>query len=369
MRLYSLVFLLFCIDAFSQAVAAPGCDSDTMSRDIMTSRIITYQGKQILLLAGGVDAEAHGRVRNRIRRTGSYAEVWLCSGGGVVEQGKKIGRELQRARAKVRIPDGYFCASSCTIITLGGYLRIIEDGAEFIVHAASSFLQIDAGIYTEVDCTRSRLEQACASLSQQFRAQGLNQCSAREFKSASKSCNFFAREDNRGGGHFHLKTEQLIDWQPSEATLRVFLDSRSSPVEWGHFDLLRYFQEMLLDGQTNHINQDAYTNLFRQFASQSIFSRGSTERLDLGSIAAALAETNNILEERVIWQEAFTQTELTAQDQLVTFLRPHAHELGPAGTEALDIYEATLDCRIQALCYLAGHQAAALGYHNYNEDN
>ena len=368
MRLSLIALCTLCLSTVAQAVAAPGCDKSALGSDIMSAQLATYQGKRILILAGGVDPEAHQRVRGPIRRTGSYSEVWLCSGGGAVREGKKIGRELQRARAKVRIPDGYLCASSCTIMTLGGYLRIIEDGAEFIVHASSRVSEIAAGIQFEISCANNRLEQACQILSQEFQAQGLNHCSVSDFRSASASCSFITQDDNRGRRTYYIKTEQLTQWRPSERTLQIVLDSYSASAERGYLDLLQYYQEMLLDGQTTLINRGAYNTLFHEYYSGSVQRRGATERLKLQATASTLASTNNILAERVIWQEAVTQTELTAQEQFIAFLRPHAQKLGPAGPEALNIYEATITCRIQASCYLAGHQAAVLGYHNYNED-
>ena len=369
MRLYLLALFTLCLSAFVQAVAEPGCDEDTLQAETMSAQLATYQGKRILILAGGVDPKAHQRVRGPIRRTGTYSEIWLCSGGGAVREGKKIGRELQRARAKVRIPDGYLCASSCTIMTLGGYLRIIEDGAEFIVHASSRVSRIAAGVRFEVSCSNSRFEQACPILSQEFQAQGLSQCSVTDFRNASASCSFIAPEDNRGRRAYRMRTEQLTQWRPSARTLQIVLDSHSTYAERGYLDLLQYYQEMLLDGQTALINRRAYNTLFDAYHSKSIQSRGTTERLNLEVTASTLARTNNILEERVVWQEALTQTELTAQEQFIAYLRPHAEKLGPAGPEALNIYEATITCRIQASCYLAGHQAAVLGYHNFNEDS
>lgn len=82
-------------------------------------------------------------------------EVWLLSGGGHVSAGLGMARVLREYGAFVRVPSastlsastgtvrfdgGGFCASSCTITFMGGALRQVDRGAQFILHSASSFL-------------------------------------------------------------------------------------------------------------------------------------------------------------------------------------------------------------------------------------
>jgi hypothetical protein len=82
-------------------------------------------------------------------------EVWLLSGGGHVSAGLGMARVLRQYGALVRVPSaatlqastgavrfdgGGFCASSCTITFMGGALRQVDRGAQFVLHSASSFL-------------------------------------------------------------------------------------------------------------------------------------------------------------------------------------------------------------------------------------
>jgi hypothetical protein len=72
-----------------------------------------------------------------------YDEVWLASGGGVLDEGLAIGEVLRRFQATVRVPPGRRCVSSCTVAFLGGVFRYIDEGATYQVHAASLFLDTD----------------------------------------------------------------------------------------------------------------------------------------------------------------------------------------------------------------------------------
>lgn len=74
------------------------------------------------------------------RRTGrAYDEVWLASGGGVLDEGIKIGRVLRAHRVAVRVRSGTACVSSCTVAFMGGLFRYVEPGATYQVHSASAF--------------------------------------------------------------------------------------------------------------------------------------------------------------------------------------------------------------------------------------
>ena len=72
-----------------------------------------------------------------------YDEVWLASGGGVLDEGLGIGDVLRRFQMTVRVPPNRECVSSCTVAFLGGVFRFIDPGASYQVHAASLFLDTD----------------------------------------------------------------------------------------------------------------------------------------------------------------------------------------------------------------------------------
>ncbi len=70
--------------------------------------------------------------------TDRFAEIWIYSGGGDLEEGVKIGRLLREKRQFVRVPYGKRCISACTVAYLGGFLRTIDPGASYEMHAYSS---------------------------------------------------------------------------------------------------------------------------------------------------------------------------------------------------------------------------------------
>jgi hypothetical protein len=86
---------------------------------------------------------------------GPFDEVWLLSGGGDLDAGIKIARDLYAHAQAVRVPNAARllkagivptedpeCVSSCTVAFMGGQFRTIDmtpgDVAEYEVHAASS---------------------------------------------------------------------------------------------------------------------------------------------------------------------------------------------------------------------------------------
>lgn len=77
------------------------------------------------------------------RRPGGkpYDEVWLHSGGGVLNEGVYIARVLRRHRMTVRVRAGTMCVSSCTVAFMGGLFRYVEAGATYQVHSASKFMR------------------------------------------------------------------------------------------------------------------------------------------------------------------------------------------------------------------------------------
>lgn len=103
-----------------------------------------------------------------------FAEVWLLSGGGLLNAGIEVADELRRRSQSVRVPNlarlraagltpartqaanVTACVSSCTVAFMGGQLRFIDlepgDEATYRVHAASAFAwppevsALDAGV-------------------------------------------------------------------------------------------------------------------------------------------------------------------------------------------------------------------------------
>ena len=108
---YMLTMLLCWPPLVAQAQGQGLCDDDAYYADDMSGVIIDRHGKSILYLFGGFGENAANNVRNQIRRTRDYDEVWMCSSGGFVNQGMAIGRQLNAVKATVRVPRGFRCVS------------------------------------------------------------------------------------------------------------------------------------------------------------------------------------------------------------------------------------------------------------------
>lgn len=98
------------------------------------------------------------RLRTELAK-GPFAEVWLLSGGGVLDAGIAVAQELYRRALTVRVPNAArlrgaglqpaisggqrltICVSSCTVAFMGGQFRFIDlepgDEATYEVHAGS----------------------------------------------------------------------------------------------------------------------------------------------------------------------------------------------------------------------------------------
>jgi len=68
-----------------------------------------------------------------------YDEVWLFSGGGLSDEGFRVGRILRKHQMTVRVRSGASCVSACTVAFLGGWFRFIDAGGSYEVHSASAW--------------------------------------------------------------------------------------------------------------------------------------------------------------------------------------------------------------------------------------
>ena len=113
-------------------------------------------GQTQLVLWGGVESGDSTRFREALALVPRPISEILILGspGGVLEEGLEIGRMIHQAKLAVRIPtrSGHLigkCVSACNFIFLGGLIRTIDVGGEFIVHLfhldiAPTFLLSDA---------------------------------------------------------------------------------------------------------------------------------------------------------------------------------------------------------------------------------
>lgn len=328
----------------------------------------TADGERVLLLAGSVDGEADKRVASRIRQK-QYSQVWLCSGGGSVEAGKEIGRALSRAKATVRVPNGFFCASACTIAHLGGYNRIIDPQANFIIHASSAYKGMGLSDFIILNCAGGTADALCGAFMSDLRSQNFAECRSMTMLQDPLADCFYLLAGGRGDGfrQMALSARYLPRLPASETVLTALIDRLTARQISYVADLLEYYQEMLLDGRRDLIDRNGYYTVRQGLNPQPLYNAtrpGPYSRM-LKEDVAAMNAAGNVADRLALWQLILTDMELNVQRQLVDFVQSGQADLGAAGLDAVKIFDAMIICQIQSSCYLEQHQAEALGFRNF----
>lgn len=347
----------------------------------MRATYVTLGESRVLLLMGGFrrvgsDDSPNGTYRdvvNAIKGTNSYEEIWLCSGGGSVQEGYKVGREFVSARAKVRVPAGFSCVSSCTNAFLGGYLRTIDRGASFGIHSSSAVMELspqrDFGFDCAGDASYAGLApaEACQRLMPIFDRHDESRC--RDVGTFYKSESCLSISLNRYGRLYQVafKLALFMSDTPNRSDIETFGNVLSRS-DWGRFfEMIQYYQEMLNDGNQSRVNYGVYRRLLNDGAWPDVYgSPGSLRDISVDLEELKAAET---MQGRLIkWQDILTEIEIDQQNVVIDYLRQHQSELGRGGKEALNILQATITCRIQSACYPDRNALARLGYHNFDID-
>lgn len=279
--------------------------------------------RTVLWLSGGVNGKWVPDGRGDYRRVasssavvipeiqrGRYDEVWLNSNGGIVDEGLAIGRALRKAHAVVRVirhPE-VFCISACTIIAMGGYNRIIDDGADFIVHAASVYLNL--------------LRKETLDPLRCPEGMPIDQCGQRLASSLTA------------------------------AVANIDEEARSSLS--GSFT---YYLEML-DGRPG-------TNIVAALARvPSPYEKGAPLPRSLRDDVALLRKGG-----AVSAQEILSQFELRSARLLLDLaeaeIRRNPGPYGAGAAESIALHQTMYTCRIQDLCSLSREQLMAAGYQNF----
>lgn len=317
-----------------------------------------------LILAGSIKPVGDPYSRRIIAaiRRGRYNEIHLCSGGGSVSQGYAMGRAFAARRAKVKVPNGFYCGSACTVAFLGGYLRTIEEQARFMVHASSAVSRwypdderiANGETRTGIMC-QSRdgspatvTHAACRQIADTARQSGAEV----EFASISRQRSGVLVSVRSFGNP--LSADFLSAYGEAQAR-----DQINSTVE-----MVQYYQTMLNDGRQQAAAP--YRDAVRAYRWQGVYGRGGF-RAGMGD-SDRLARAGDKYARFVLWQQILTEIEVQQQHQVIRALRQSQASLGPGAGEALAILEAGITCRIQSTCYLDQTTARQLGYHNFDED-
>jgi hypothetical protein len=376
-----LLFVAYIAGAVSQT---PACNRAALQQD-MKPTFHKVNGKPILMLAGVIKGDSGKTVSTYIHNTRAYEEVWMCSGGGAVVGGIAIGRALNRAKATVKTPNGFFCASACTIASMGGYARIIEPNARFVTHASSGaksfgyetvkqgnsygirykrFGQYDCGKnWSRGFCQHLRLFIKEAELPSTAKCQKPN-----DLDKVNTKCIYF---DTRGSRYSNdgIYTNSLfslvLNRDPNLSKQAIAIEMRGSLAN--ELELLEYFQTMLVDGKSSLLNKRSYNHINANFIPVNIYDLAETNTYarvfsdDMRSIKNTKGDFEEVF---AIWQVMLTDSELSLKSQISEYINQHNIDLGAAGKDALKMYDAMRTCQIQSSCRLEPHSARALGYHN-----
>jgi len=383
LSILTLFFTLLLGTFHVNAEKYPVCD--VYSPSAMKASYHQVGNKRILVLSGGIKADTGRALEAYIKRTSSYDEVWMCSSGGSVKGGIDLGWALNRAKATVRTTKNYSCVSACTIAAMGGYARIIEPDGHFIIHASSRFMSFgyDSVEYKPkkwgrkhkqalyLDCAQSSNRAFCKKLRSleisKFSCKSQNdlykidtQCAFLDTKGRNTRQNLIV-----GNTLFMV----IISQQPELIKDYVAFTMRTSVQS--EIKLLRYYQAMLLDGRSNLMDYRSYSQLTSNFDTKSIFEQQSSHLYsrNIDTELQALDKAKDDSQFFAIWQLILTDAELSVKEQLINHIRSTNLNLGPAGEDALKIYDAMRTCQIQSTCELERHTAEALGYHNMYDYN
>lgn len=364
------------IASSSQAV----CDKPAL-RQMMQASFHRVNDTRVLLLAGVIGVDSGKDVRPFIRNTKAYEEVWMCSGGGRVSAGIEIGQALNAAKATVKTPNNFLCASACTIAAMGGYARIIEPEAQFVTHASSSAKSfgyevingkdIKFTFFEQYDCNVAWMAQQCDLLRTFFSKKEsiIKKYTCTKIEDVLKintKCYYFDFRNSqynliRANSKFTswLSVDPKLTYNAVAIKMRYKVSAEA--------DLLAYFQTMLLDGRRDLINSSSYRKIKANFLPINIYApeHQTSYKRDLKQDLELMQKAFTDLEQTfAIWQTVLTDTELSLKTQLSQYISANNIQLGPAGDDALKMYDAMRTCQIQSSCRLEPHTARALGYHN-----
>lgn len=93
-------------------------------------------GQTVLLADGAIDNGLLPRLTQALASDPDISELWIRSPGGVAEVGNDAGLLIRKRYPGLvtRVPAGWACFSACNFVFMGGNIRIVDDGGQFIVH-------------------------------------------------------------------------------------------------------------------------------------------------------------------------------------------------------------------------------------------
>jgi hypothetical protein len=110
----------------------------------MRFTIETVNGARVLKAEGMIDDAVPDRLREALTANAPIDEIWLRSPGGSARSGNEAGKIIREAMVPTRIPGGWACFSSCNFMFMGGPIRYVDQGGQFVVHMFTHLSDKDA---------------------------------------------------------------------------------------------------------------------------------------------------------------------------------------------------------------------------------
>jgi hypothetical protein len=100
----------------------------------MQFRAEMRDGRKVLIAEGAIDDNLVPRLQAALAQNQPIDEIWLRSPGGNAKVGNEAGMVIRKLGIPTRIPAGWACFSACNFLFMGGPIRIVDPGGQFIVH-------------------------------------------------------------------------------------------------------------------------------------------------------------------------------------------------------------------------------------------
>jgi hypothetical protein len=101
-------------------------------------------GRKVLRAEGTIDEAVPDRLKDALAANPDIQEIWLRSPGGNARAGNEAGRIIRQTMLPTRLPAGWACFSACNFMFMGGVVRYVDDGGQFIVHMFTHAADKDA---------------------------------------------------------------------------------------------------------------------------------------------------------------------------------------------------------------------------------
>ncbi len=125
----------------SMAIAQPDAANPTCPETLNWSTYrqmrFTFEetnGLRVLRAEGVLDEDVPARLQAALAENPQIDEIWIRSSGGHARAGNEAGKIIRKASIPTRVPAGWACFSACNFMFMGGPIRFVDSGGQFVVH-------------------------------------------------------------------------------------------------------------------------------------------------------------------------------------------------------------------------------------------